>query len=143
MHFSVPDPMIFGPLKIHRRLKRSQRKCPYRRHPRAAEQGEALVAVHGSREHGAAPEAGVLEPEQVALGAYANLMLRKLPGSRLEAFQSALVKPAPALLLCPHTQTQNLILCLLPDSPSHRKFLGLLILPKGYLLALHRRVPYL
>lgn len=37
---------------------------------------------------------------QVALGAYANLMLKKLPGSRLEAFQSTLVKPAPAVLLC-------------------------------------------
>lgn len=67
MHFGAPDPMIFGPLKIHRRPKRSQRKCPYRRHPRAAEQEEGLVAVHSSCERGAAPEAGVLEPEQVAL----------------------------------------------------------------------------
>lgn len=100
MHFGVPDPVIFGPLKIYRRPKQSQRKCPCRRHPRAAEQGEGLVAVHSSCERGAAPEARVLEPEQVAPGPYAKLMLRKLPGSRLEAFQSALVKPAPALLLC-------------------------------------------
>lgn len=111
MHFGVPDPMIFGPLKINTRLKRSQRKCPYRRHPRAAEQGEGLVAVHSSCEHGAAPQAGVLEPEQVALGAYANLMLRKLPGSRLEAFQSALVKPARVLLLCPLTLKPRALFC--------------------------------
>lgn len=58
MHFGVPDPMIFGPLKIYGRPKLSQRRCPYRRHSRAAEQGEGLVAVHSSCEHGAAPEAG-------------------------------------------------------------------------------------
>jgi len=81
---------------------RSQRKCPYRRH-RAAEEGKALVAVqqlfqHDSCERGARTRS---RSRQVALGAYANLMLRKLPGSRLEAFQSTLVKPAHALLLCP------------------------------------------
>lgn len=79
--------------------------------PQSTEQGEGLVAVHSSCERGAAPQAGVLEPEQVALGAYANLMLRKLPGSRLEAFQSALVKPAPVLLLCPLTLRSRALFC--------------------------------
>lgn len=49
---------------------------------------------YGSCERGARTRS---RSRQVALGAYANLMLRKLPGSRLEAFQSNLVKPAPVL----------------------------------------------
>lgn len=51
----------------------------------------------GSCERGARTRS---RSRQVALGAYANLTLRKLPRSRLEAFQPSLVKPAPAFLLC-------------------------------------------
>lgn len=138
MHFGVPDPVIFGSLEIYRRPKQSRRKCPYRRHPRAAEQGEGLVAVHSSCERGAAPGASA----GTRTGCSRTLCkphAEEAPWIQAGGISVCFGKASSRTSALPsHTQTQSLILCLFPDSPSHRGFLDLLILPKRYSLALDR-----
>lgn len=92
MNFGAPDPVIFGPLKVYRQLKPIPEEMLLR--TGIAEQQGIPARLMWT----CAPTRS--RSRQVALGTYAKLLPRKLPRSRLEAFQSTLVKPAPALLLC-------------------------------------------